>query len=432
MKKVLTNNFSLKIISLLFAVVLWLIVVNIDDPVISRTITGIPVTPLDEDVITKNNQVYSIVSGDTVTISVKGPRSDVDKMTRDYFIAEAPFSEKSNVDAVPIYVSFRNSKYDKDCEISQKTMSMKLSIENIVSRTYEIDISHSSELTASYFLGKESIDPTAVTLSAPESIINKIEKAQIEVDLSSHTEEFSLPLNIKYYTDTGVEVDLDNNCQANISTVNYNAKIYPVREIPLHFGSTGTVAPGYELIDVMGEKTTLRVAGPNAMQLESIVFPDELVNVSNASADVTVDVDVTTQLPSGVFLCNGDDSKIKVTASIDKLVVTTYKLPVSEIEKRNIPEGYTAEITDSTADIVLSGLKKYQDEFSINDINAYVDLRNTVEGNNIVLVRFVVPENLKYTNEVKVNVLLKKIEDTVTTTESTGETENGDNDISSE
>lgn len=425
MKKVLTNNFGLKIISLLFAVVLWLIVVNIDDPTISRTISGIPVTPLDEDVITKKNQVYSIISGDTVTISVTGPRSEVDKMTREDFIAEAPFSEKSNVDAVPIYVSFRNSKYDKDCEITQKTMSMKLSIENILSRTYEISISHVSELTSSYFLGKESIDPTAVTLSAPESIINKIEKAQIEVDLSSHTEEFSLPLNIKYYTDTGVEVDLDNNCQANISTVNYNAKIYPVREIPLHFGTTGTVANGYELTDVIGEKTTLRVAGPNAMQLESIVFPNELINVSNASADVSVDVDVTTQLPSGVFLCSEEDSKIKVTAHIDKLVVTTYRLPISEIEKRNVPEGYTAEITDSSAEIVLSGLKKYQDEFSINNINAYVDLRNTVEGNNEVLVRFVVPENLKYVNEVKVNVLLKKNEETVTTNmESTNATGN--------
>ena len=40
--------------------------------------------------------------------------------------------------AVPIYVSFRNSKYDKDCEISQKTMTMKLEIEEVIEKTFDI------------------------------------------------------------------------------------------------------------------------------------------------------------------------------------------------------------------------------------------------------------------------------------------------------
>lgn len=423
MKKVLTNNISLKLLSVLFALVLWLVVVNIDDPEVTRTIAGIPVTPLDEEVITKNNQVYTIASGDTVTINVTGPRSEVDKMTREDFIAEAPFSEKSNVDAVPIYVSFRNSKFDKDCEITQKTMTMKLSIENILTKSYEIQIEHIGELTAAYYLGKESVDPTAVTVTAPESIINLIESVKVEVDLSSHTNDFSLPLNIKYYASTGTEIEMGKDCQMNFSTVNYSAQIYPVREIPLQFGTTGIVADGYELTEVTADKTTLKVAGPNAMQLESIVFPDELINISGASGDVSADVDVTAQLPSGVFLCNEEDGVLHVTAKIDKLVNVTYRLPISEIEKRNIPEGYTANMTDASVNIVLSGLQKYHDEFSVNDINAYVDLKNTVEGNNEVLVRFTLPENLKNTDEVKTGVILEKIEETSAVQETSSEQE---------
>jgi YbbR domain-containing protein len=190
MKKLLTNNVSLKLLSLLFAVIFWLIVVNIDDPEVSRTIQGISVTVLDEEVITGNNQVYNIVSGEEVTITVKGPRSEVDRMTKDDFVAEAPFSEKSNVDAVPIYVTFRNSKYEKDCEITQKTMSMRLEIENIVTKSYEIGINHTSNLTSAYYLGKENIEPKSVTISAPESVINQIENVMVDVDLSSHTEDF--------------------------------------------------------------------------------------------------------------------------------------------------------------------------------------------------------------------------------------------------
>lgn len=408
MKKILTNNIGFKLLSLLFAIVFWLIVVNIDDPEVTRTIQGIPVTTLDEDVITGNNQVYQVISGNEVTITVKGPRSMVDRMTKDYFLAEAPFSEKSNVDAVPIYVSFRNSKYEKDCEITQKTMSMKLSVENIVSKSFEISINHVSELSSSYYLGKESITPKTVSVSAPESVINQIENVVVDVDLSSHTEDFSMPLNIRYFTGTGSEVSLGANSSVNTSTATYSANIYQVREVPLKCGYVGNVAEGYELVEVTSEKSTIRIAGPDANLIDSIVLPDELLNVSRATADISVVADIAALLPSGVYLCNSNDAVMRITAKIEKLVTSTYRIPVSEIDKNNIPAGFSAEISEQSINVRLIGLEKEHSSFSVNDLNAYVDLKNTVEGNNEVIVRFTLPNGLKLVDEVRVHVLISK------------------------
>ena len=414
MKKMLTNNISLKLLAVLFAIIFWLIVVNIDDPDVTRTFHGIPVTVLDEEVITGNNQVYNIYSGKEVSISVTGPRSEVDKMNKDFFIAEAPFSEMSKVEAVPIYVRFRNSRYDKNCEITQKTMTMKLNIENIVTMSYEISINHTGELTSQYYLGKEGIEPMAVKVSAPESIINQISKVVVDIDLSSHTSDFSLPLNLKYYTETGSAVNLSSNVTTDISTVTYDAKLYQVREIPIEFNSVGTVADGYQLTEITGLKSTLRVAGPNADQLSSIIFPDELINVSGATQNVTVDVDVNALLPSGVYLCSEDDKSMQVTAKIEKLVTQTYSLPVSEIEKNNIPNGYHVQIADTEVNIKVTGLQRYHDSFSVNQLNAYVDLKNIIEGENEVLVRFTLPEGLKKAEDIRLKVvLIKDNEETV-------------------
>ena len=187
-KRLLTNNIGLKLLALFAAMGLWLIVINIEDPEVTRTISGIPVVVEDVEAITQNGQVYTIISGSEATVNVKGPRSQVDKMTKDFFIAKAPFSEKSNVDAVPIYVSFKNQQYDKECEISQKTMTMRLSVENIIEKTYDIQISHKSELSDSYYLGKESINPATVTVSAPQSVIDTINKVTVEPDLGTKTE----------------------------------------------------------------------------------------------------------------------------------------------------------------------------------------------------------------------------------------------------
>ena len=55
MIKKLKNNFSLKLLAFLFAFMLWLIVVNIDDPVMTKTFTNIPVTVEHSEILTEQN-----------------------------------------------------------------------------------------------------------------------------------------------------------------------------------------------------------------------------------------------------------------------------------------------------------------------------------------------------------------------------------------
>ena len=76
MKKRLTNNIGLKMLAFLIAVFMWLIVVNIDDPIMDKTYTGITVSVINEDVVTDNNRTYQIVDNtQTVNVVVSAKRS---------------------------------------------------------------------------------------------------------------------------------------------------------------------------------------------------------------------------------------------------------------------------------------------------------------------------------------------------------------------
>ena len=61
MQKRITKNLTLKILAFLIAAFLWLVVVNIDDPVDDKTFSNIPVQVTHEEVITDNNNTYQIV-----------------------------------------------------------------------------------------------------------------------------------------------------------------------------------------------------------------------------------------------------------------------------------------------------------------------------------------------------------------------------------
>ena len=68
MKTTILNNWSLKLLSVGVAIIIWMIVVNYDNPYTTRTISGIPVDIINEETLTKNNQTYTVNGSQTATI----------------------------------------------------------------------------------------------------------------------------------------------------------------------------------------------------------------------------------------------------------------------------------------------------------------------------------------------------------------------------
>ena len=69
MKKI-TSNWGLKLASLIFAIIIWFLVTNINDPVISVRYTNVPVTLKNTNLITDQGQVYTILDGSDTISSV--------------------------------------------------------------------------------------------------------------------------------------------------------------------------------------------------------------------------------------------------------------------------------------------------------------------------------------------------------------------------
>ena len=66
MRRRLTANFGLKILAFFIAVFMWLIVVNIDDPIDENSYTGVSVNVINEEVVTTTNRTYQIVDNTQV------------------------------------------------------------------------------------------------------------------------------------------------------------------------------------------------------------------------------------------------------------------------------------------------------------------------------------------------------------------------------
>ena len=91
------NNLGLKIIALVFSAFLWLIVVNLDNPVSSSTFTNIPVTIVNDDIITSAGDVYQVLGDQSVSVVVYANRKVRQNLSADDIVATADIKEMDSI-----------------------------------------------------------------------------------------------------------------------------------------------------------------------------------------------------------------------------------------------------------------------------------------------------------------------------------------------
>jgi len=143
LKKWIVNNIGYKILAIVFAFVLWLVILNTTDQDMTRTISNIPVTIENESVILDGTHVYTVEMGETATVVVSGKRSVINTLTPSDFSATVNFAELSLTNAVPIHIELTGEKarYANSVTINQKTMSMVINLEDVVEQTFDVQVS---------------------------------------------------------------------------------------------------------------------------------------------------------------------------------------------------------------------------------------------------------------------------------------------------
>ena len=112
----LWNNLGLKIMAVIFSILLWLVAVNINDPVERKVFRDVRVETRNTNLLTDENKLYKVLDDtDTVTVTVRASRSVLENINVSDITATADFSELSFTNTVPIKLSV-NKYIDKQIE----------------------------------------------------------------------------------------------------------------------------------------------------------------------------------------------------------------------------------------------------------------------------------------------------------------------------
>lgn len=386
MKKWLTTNLSLKLLSVLFAIGLWMIVVNVNDPVTTKTFRGISVTFVNENIISDAGKVYQVLDGsDSVSFTVRAKRSVIESLTPSDFKAVADFAERISETAVPIRV-YPLKNEDKIQDVNLQKNTVKIALEEQISRTISVALRVVGTAAEGYTVGKADISPQEVTITGPQSLVDDIDAMEVVLDASNAKQDIESTVPGQLFDRNGDEIS-DGRLHCSASSFVVHARLLPTKSVDLDFSTEGSVKEGFRNTELHYTPTTVQIAGEQEAldKISTIVFPSSELNLEGADHDVVRTVDVTKYLPDDVYVVNDGDKKVTVTLKVVELNTQKVSFPVSRIDVLNTPTGLDVNFEGNLyMEIELQGLDADLQGLALDDLSVSVDVKNLGQGTHRV------------------------------------------------
>ena len=193
MKEKIFKNFSLKLLSAVFAVVLWTVIVNIYDPNTSYTFSNITVQLINTQSLTDKDYSYEVVDGGKISVTVSGPKSVVTDLKTSDISATADLSKVTAfTDYVDIQVQvIKDGQVLNNVEAVPRTSALKLSIENRDTKTLSLDVNTTGSTASGYTVASTSSSPTYIKVTGPTSLLESVAALSVNVDVSGAKEDIS-------------------------------------------------------------------------------------------------------------------------------------------------------------------------------------------------------------------------------------------------
>lgn len=248
----LDKRWQLKIVCLLLAIILWFLIINEQNPVSEGSYTvPVVIENLDSQYITSNvpKTVYVRLSGPRNTIINVGP-SDI-KAYID--LADA---QEGDMD-VPIRIEIPSGT-----ELKKQSMATaKITVDVYAVREFNLTPHLVGKMDKESFISNLKIVPEKVVVSGARRLIQKVDKAVVEIPVGDKNEDFSLMAQIHLLAADGSKVDgLEMTpWQSNLRvSIGHNAAF---KKVPVHVTSYGTVSDGVTLKALKADPDEVEVRG---------------------------------------------------------------------------------------------------------------------------------------------------------------------------
>ncbi len=384
LKSLFTRNIGMKLVSVVVAFVVWLTIINLADPRITRTISGIPIEIRNEKTVLSENETYVSSSDKTVRIKIQGVRSQIDKLTAADFTAYVDLKEMSKVYAMPVHVSVKSGVTVSGLEImSQSVATMKGNIEENTGKSVSIKVVPKG-VPERYYAYLADQSAKSVPLTGAKDAINSVVAIYAEPDLEGATAspgEIEAPLRAVDVNGNTVDIELP------IKSIMVNMKVLPTDLVMINLvteneetqESTVTAINGFGIKEKVGYSQEVLLAADAALLAElkesGINIPYKATGLMETKEDtIPLQQKLDEMYGGSVFVAT--DYTFVIVTEVEKYTTKAFTVKTDDIVRRNPNVNFEYRFVEDTITFEIYDFADRITEIQENDLGLYIDLTN--------------------------------------------------------
>ena len=395
MREKIESDLLLKIFSVIFAFLLWMFVINTDNPVIKKTFSDVPVDMLNEQVLDELNQTYKIEDGETVSFTVRGKKDVVDRLNKSDFRATADVSSMSDVHAILIKVEAL--RYKSQLDIDTGGATVKVVLEDVKSDQIPVVVQIKGKPAEGY------------SVSGPKSVVSRIKQIGATVDVTGLKKNVSMTQQVRCYDEDG-DIISENRIKLDTNKIKINVILSKTKTVPFSVKTTGTPGKGYALGSIDYEPKEIEITGDeeDLDKVDSIRLASIDIGDSTKSIEKTIKAS-DIELPDGISFVKSADKidNIVIRANIEKRKERTLEIPTSQIALMNNTKNYDVTFDEETIEVKISGLRSVVDKVVIKDLNPKINMELYEPGTHTVQVQLTKIKNMTVEDNVSAKITVK-------------------------
>lgn len=386
------NDWQLKLISILLAVVIWFLICEYVDPDTDTPVSNIKITMQYEGSVPQKEGLGIMTTVDeTVSIRVSGSRDTIALMDPDKITATLDMSNvtQSGEYDLPVKINLGNQNLKL---VSQSIDTVKVRFDTNKVVNVKVNATVSGGVAEGFILEEPTMLNNFVTVTGPASVVDTIVSAEIKIEQETFPETSTLKCEYTFVDQNG-EVVPKTFLTVEPETVDVTVSVVKEKTVPLTvsvINSSGGKDSSF--CTAVVDPETITITG-NAEVVDAINAIDlGVIDVAEKTENFETTVKVV--LPNGVKNVNNVES-VKVSVTFNDVQTRTFT--VSNIQLENLPDGTTAKVSETSAQITVRGISEDIVKLNAADLRLVVDAGNKVlpSGTNRMAAYVVFPDEYK-------------------------------------
>lgn len=362
------------VVSLLLAVLLWLYVVNVENPVAQMTLDDVPITIQGAEALDDLGLMVTSLSRDSMDLKIRGNRKTFLKLYGAVSVSVdvSSYKQTGEVRVRGKYVLPDTVTADSVVIREDENFHVIVTIEKKASREIPVIGEFGGMLASGFEADPIQVTPSALEVEGPESVVDQISHAVVTVRDENVKSAVSQELLV-------VLVDRDGNIVAHPSLAlsSQMARVYMpvvrVYEIPLsvRLADGGGAAKENAVFTI--EPKTVRLSGSDRVLAGLRELSLGELNLAGVFEGVPVKLPIS--VPEGAAL-RGQETEASVSVTFPGLSMKS--LTADQIRLENVPNGYQASLVTDSLQVWVRGKPAVLDQVTAGQVQVVVDLTDAV------------------------------------------------------